>query len=187
MVPVELLPVVEVVPGPQTDPEIIETVRFWLTELRQVPIILKKEVPGHVVGRLIAAVWRESIQLVLDVVVDVQTMDAAVQLGPGLAWATSGPHLNRALDAGPEGIAAHIAERLGNFEPRWQSLAKWDQLSTEDRQKIQRAIEKAYGSRIDDLRTARRFRLIQELDIASEGPTGGWQGELSIVKPPEPR
>jgi 3-hydroxyacyl-CoA dehydrogenase len=179
--------VVEVVPGPQTDPEIIETVRFWLTELRQVPIILKKEVPGHVVGRLIAAVWRESIQLVLDGVVDVQTMDAAVQLGPGLAWATSGPHLNRALDAGPEGIAAHIAERLGNFEPRWQSLAKWDQLSTEDRQKIQRAIEKAYGNRIDDLRTARRFRLIQELDIASEGPTGGWQGELSIVKPPEPR
>lgn len=187
MVPVELLPVVEVVPGPMTDPEIIETVRFWLTELRQVPIVLKKEVPGHVVGRLIAAVWRESIQLVLDGVVDVQTMDAAVQLGPGLAWATAGPHLNRALDAGPEGIGAHIAERLAAFENRWQNLAKWDQLSSEDRQKIQRAIEKAYGNRIDDLRTARRFRIIQELDIAGEGPTGGWPGELSIVRPPEPR
>ena len=187
MVPVELLPVVEVVPGPQTDPEIIETVRFWLTELKQIPIVLKKEVPGHVVGRLIAAVWRESIQLVLDGVVDVQTMDAAVQLGPGIAWATSGPHLNRALDAGPEGISAHIAERLMTFEARWQNLAKWETLSTEDRQKIQRAIEKAYGGRIDDLRTERRFRVIKELDIHEEGPTGGWPGQLSLVRPPEPK
>ena len=187
MVPVELLPVVEVVPGPMTDPEIIETVRDWLVQVRQVAIVLKKEVPGHVVGRLIAAVWRESIQLVLDGVVDVQTMDAAVQLGPGLAWASAGPHLNRALEAGQEGISAHIAERLATFESRWQNLAKWDQLGTEERQKIQRAIEKAYGGRIDDLRTSRRFRVIQELDIAAAGPTGGWPGELSLVRPPEPR
>ncbi len=103
MVPVELLPLVEVVPGPMTDTEIIETVRSWLTDLKQVPIVLAKEVPGYVVGRMIAAVWREAIQLVLDGVVDVQTMDAAIQLGPGLAWAAGGPHLNRALEAGRGG------------------------------------------------------------------------------------
>lgn len=187
MVPVEFLPLVEVVPGPMTDSDVVDAVRFWLRELRQEPIVLSKEVPGHVVGRLIAAVWRESIQLVLDGVVDVQTMDAAVQLGPGLAWAAGGPHLNRALEAGAQGIAAHVADRLVAFEQSWHHLAKWDQLGTEERQKIQRAIEKAYGTRTDDLRSARGFRILQELEIADQGPTGGWQGELQLVKPPELR
>jgi 3-hydroxyacyl-CoA dehydrogenase len=187
MVPVEYLPLVEVVPGPMTDSDVVETVRSWLRDLRRVPIVLTKEVPGHVVGRLIAAVWRESIQLVLDGVVDVQTMDAAVQLGPGLAWAAGGPHLNRALEAQGEGIAAHIAERLAAFERSWQNLAKWDQLGSEERQRIQRAIEKAYGGRIADLQTQRGFRILRELEIADEGPTGGWPGDLAIVRPPEPR
>src|SRR6478736_2917584 len=186
MVPVEFLPLVEVVPGPLTDSEVVESVRQWLKELHHVPIVLEKEVPGHVVGRLIAAVWRESIQLVLDGVVDVQTMDAAVQLGPGLAWAAAGPHLNRALEA-KGSIGSHVAERLVAFEESLKHLAKWEQLGTEERQRIQRAIEKAYGNRVDELATVRRFRVIQELEIASEGPTGGWPGELSIVRPPGPR
>lgn len=185
MVPVEFLPLVEVVPGPMTDSDVVDAVRHWLRELRQMPIVLQKEVPGHVVGRLIAAVWRESIQLVLDGVVDVQTMDAAVQLGPGLAWAAGGPHLNCALEAGDRGIAARVADRLVAFEQSLQHLAKWDQIGGEDRQKFQRAIEKAYGGRTDDLRTMRGFRILRELEIADEGPTGGSQGELSLVKPPE--
>lgn len=187
MVPVELLPLVEVVPGPMTDTEIIETVRSWLTDLKQVPIVLAKEVPGYVVGRMIAAVWREAIQLVLDGVVDVQTMDAAIQLGPGLAWAAGGPHLNRALEAGRGGISSHVAQKLVSFEDSLHTLAKWEKLEPEDRQKLQRAIEKAYGGRTEDLQTMRRHRVIRELDIADEGPTGGWPGELSIVRPPEPK
>ena len=188
MVPVELLPLVEVVPGPLTDSEAIESVRQWLKDLRRAPIVLEKEVPGHVVGRLIAAVWRESIQLVLDGVVDVQTMDAAVQLGPGLAWAAAGPHLNRALEAkGDADIGGHVSERLAAFEESWKHLAKWDQLASGDRQRIQRAIEKAYAGRLTDLRAKRGFRVISELEEADEGPTGGWSGELSIVRPPDPR
>lgn len=187
MVPVELMPLVEVVPGPATDADAVETVRYWVRRLDRVPIVLKKEVPGHVVGRLTAALWREAIQLVLDGVVDVATMDAAVQLGPGLAWTASGPHLMRALGSGAGGIGQHVAGRLVAFEERWKHIAKWESLSPEDRQKIQRGIEKAYSGRIPELRKARNERLIKELNIADEGPTGGWPGDLTIVRPPEAR
>jgi 3-hydroxyacyl-CoA dehydrogenase len=187
MVPVELMPLVEVVPGPATDSEAVESVRNWLRHLKRMPIVLNKEVAGHVVGRLTAAVWREAIQLVLDGVVDVATMDAAVQLGPGLAWTASGPHLTRAIGSGGHDIARHITERMVGFEARWQNLAKWEQLPPEDQHRIGRAIEKAYQGRIPQLRQARDARLIDELGVADQGPTGGWPGDLDLLRPPEPR
>ena len=187
MVPVELMPLVEVVPGPATDSEAIETIRYYIRRLDRVAIVLAKEVPGHVVGRLNAALWREAIQLVLDGVVDVATLDAAVQLGVGLAWTASGPHLMRALGAGQGGIAQHVAGRLLAFEDRWRTIANWVTLSPEESVKIQREIEKAYQGRIKELGAARNARLIKELAIADEGPTGGWPGDLTIVRPPEQR
>ncbi|HVX89597.1 MAG TPA: 3-hydroxyacyl-CoA dehydrogenase family protein [Gemmatimonadales bacterium] len=187
MVPVELMPLVEVVPGPKTDAEALELARHWIRTLGRVPIVLHKEVSGHVVGRLTAALWREAIQLVLDGVVDVQTLDAAVQLGPGLAWSASGPHLMRAIGSGKGSIAQHVAQRLVGFEERWRQIAKWESLTPEDAHKLQKGIEKAYTGRTDDLRTARDERLIKLLQIADEGPTGGWPGDLTIVRPPEPR
>lgn len=187
MVPVELMPLVEVVPGPQTDSDAVESARWWIRSLKRVPVVLNKEIAGHVVGRLTAAIWREAIQLVLDGVVDVSTIDAAVQLGPGLAWTASGPHLTRAIGSGGHDIARHVAERMVGFQARWRNLAKWDQLSPEDQQRIGRAIEKAYQGRVPDLRKARDARLIRELEIADQGPTGGWPGDLDLVRPPEQR
>jgi carnitine 3-dehydrogenase len=187
MVPVQLMPLVEIVPGPATKEDAVESVTYWVRSLGRVPIVLKKEVPGHVVGRLNAAIWREAIHLVLDGVADVMTMDAAVQLGPGLAWSASGPHLTRALGAGPEGISRHVAARLMDFHERWQHLAKWDQLSPEEATKIEKAIDRAYTGRIRDLRQARDERLIRGLESADKGPTGGWPGDLDLVRPPEQR
>ena len=187
MVPVELMPLVEVVPGPKTDTEATEQARGWIRSLERVPVVLHKEVSGHVVGRLTAALWREAIQLVLDGVVDVQTLDAAVQLGPGLAWTASGPHLMRAIGSGKGSISQHVAQRLVGFEERWKVIAKWETLSPEDSHKLQKGIEKAYAGRTDELRTARDARLIEMLKIADQGPTGGWPGDLTIVRPPEQR
>ena len=123
----------------------------------------------------------------LDGVADVMTMDAAVQLGPGLAWSASGPHLTRALGAGPEGISRHVAARIMDFQERWQNLAKWDQLSPEEATRIEKAIDRAYTGRIRDLRQARDERLVRGLESADKGPTGGWPGDLDLVRPPEGR
>ena len=82
--PPELLPLVEVVPSDQTDPRAIERAGAYLLALGRMPIVLRRAVPGYVVGRIAAAVWRECIDLVLRGAIDVADLDRAVSLGPAL-------------------------------------------------------------------------------------------------------
>src|SRR2546422_3262650 len=72
------------------------------------PILLKKAIPGYVVGRITAAVWRECIALVLEGVIDVDQLDRAVSLGPALGWAAAGPHLTYHLAAGDGGVTLFL-------------------------------------------------------------------------------
>jgi carnitine 3-dehydrogenase len=157
--PPEIIPLVEVVPGKFTEPQAEETVRAWLRALGRVPITLKREVPGNVVGRIAAAVWRECIDLVLTGVVDVDDIDRAVSLGPALGWAAAGPHLTYHLGAGEGGVKLFLDQLLQAFELWWGSLAQWDHLEPEQVRALTALIERAYGERIGELGAARDRRL----------------------------
>ena len=165
--PVELLPAVEIVPSPLTDSACVEDVRFWLTALGRVPIILKKEIDGSVMDRISAAVWRECIHLVLEGVVDVVDVDTAIEMGPALGWAAAGPHLSSQLGAS-EREAGLLARRISHYAGRWEKLANWHQLTPEQQLRLARAIEKAYGSQLPQLRAARDTRLARLLNALSE-------------------
>jgi 3-hydroxyacyl-CoA dehydrogenase len=52
--PPELLPLVEIVPGAETDPQAIERASAYLLALGRMPIVLRRAVPGYVVGRIAA-------------------------------------------------------------------------------------------------------------------------------------
>jgi len=166
--PVELIPLVEVVPSPRTDPSCVEDIRFWLSMLGRSPIVFKKEVPGNIAGRLSAAVWRECIHLVIDGVLDVEDVDRAVSVGPALGWTASGAHLDRHLAAGDWGIEVLLAQVLGTYEEIWKTLAEWKQLSVEDQKKLARLVEKAYAQYIPELREARDSRLVRLLEALRE-------------------
>jgi hypothetical protein len=63
--PPHLIPLVEVVGGGQTSEETIErAMEFYRAEGKR-PIRVRRELRGHIANRLQAAVWRESIHLVL--------------------------------------------------------------------------------------------------------------------------
>ena len=171
--PVELIPVVEVIPGPNTDPDCTEDVRFWLTGLGRVPVVLRKEIPGGVVGRVQAAVWRECIQLVLEGAMDVVDVDIAMEMGPSLGWVAAGPHLTSHLGAGEQGVGMFIANLLSTYEHWWENLATWSKLSTEDQSRLVKAIEKAYGGQLPRLRAARDTRLARLLNVLSDGRRTG--------------
>src|SRR5206468_5220905 len=102
--PPELIPIVEVVPEGRTSVAAITRAVGYLRALGRHPILLKKSIPGYVVGRIAAAVWRECIDLVLRGVISVDDLDRAVSLGPGIGWAAAGPHLTYHLAAGEGGI-----------------------------------------------------------------------------------
>lgn len=157
--PPELLPLVEVVPAAETDPAAVERASGYLLALGRMPIVLHRAVPGYVVGRIAAAVWRECIDLVLSGAIDVADLDRAVSLGPALGWAAAGPHLTYHLAAGPGGVTIFLQRLLTSFERWWEDLASWEKLDPAQQRSLIGAIEKAYEGRIEQLREARDRRL----------------------------
>jgi 3-hydroxyacyl-CoA dehydrogenase len=157
--PPELIPLVELVPGTHTAPATLARALDYLQSLGRVPIVLKKAVPGYVVGRVAAAVWRECIDLVLAGVIDVADLDRAISLGPALGWAAGGPHLTYHLAAGAGGVPAFLQHLLNAFESWWSNLAVWQKLEPEQQRALIHTIEKAYGGDVERLRAARDRRL----------------------------
>ncbi len=157
--PPELVPLVELVPGPQTDPTLLEVLKGWLRALNRMPVTIRKPVPGNLAGRIAAAVWREAIDLVLTGVVDVEDLDRAVSLGPALGWAAAGPHLTYHLAAGNRGVKGFLQQLLGTFEGLWSTLPTWSRLDPEKERQLISAVERAYAGQIEEIRAARDRRL----------------------------
>jgi 3-hydroxyacyl-CoA dehydrogenase len=167
--PPELIPLVELLPGPATDRAMLELLKGWLRALGRIPVTLKKPVRGNVAGRISAAVWREAIQLVLDGAIDVDDLDRAVSVGPALAWAAAGPHLSYRLSAGKRSVHGHLQQVVQSYEAVWSELASWNHLEPERQQQLIALIERAYRDNVDQLRTARDRRLaaiLQGLELS---------------------
>jgi 3-hydroxyacyl-CoA dehydrogenase len=157
--PPELIPLVEIVPSPETDRVLLQVVRGWLRALGRIPIMLKKPVQGNVVGRIAAAVWREAIDLVQKGVIEADDLDRAVSLGPALGWAAAGPLLSYHLAAGERGVAAFFQHLIHTFESLWGDLADWTHLEPDDQQALIHAVERTYHGQLSRIRSARDRRL----------------------------
>lgn len=118
---------VELVKGKQTSDETVQLCYEFYKSINKEPIIVNKEVPGHVASRIQMALWRECADLVLNGVCSVKDVDAACSYGPGLRWALMGPHLIWDL-SNPKGIAATI-EHIGPSMNIWlPDMANWEKL-----------------------------------------------------------
>jgi 3-hydroxypropionate dehydrogenase (NADP+) len=170
--PVELIPLVELVPGPGTDSALVELLKGWLRALGRVPVTIRKATPGMVAGRIAAAVWREAIELVLTGVIDVDDLDRAASVGPALSLAAAGPHLTYHLAAGKEGATGHLQRMLVSFERSWSQLAKWEKLEPDQQQRIIQAIQAAYADKTEVLRAARDRRLAATLRAMEQARQG---------------
>ena len=89
--PAHLIPVVEVVMGPETTQETVDAAVALLREAGKTPAVLRKEVPGFIANRLQSALLRESLSLVEDGVCSMEDIDAVVSLGFGRRLAIFGP------------------------------------------------------------------------------------------------
>ncbi|WP_439379195.1 3-hydroxyacyl-CoA dehydrogenase NAD-binding domain-containing protein [Amycolatopsis lexingtonensis] len=122
--PPHLIPLVEVVPGRDTAPEVVDRAVAFYTSIGKRPIRLSREVPGHVANRLQAALWQEAYSLVERGVATVADIDAAIANGPGLRWAVLGPFVNQHLSGGAGGLA-HVLAHLGPpTEAWWRDLGR---------------------------------------------------------------
>ncbi|HET8790135.1 MAG TPA: 3-hydroxyacyl-CoA dehydrogenase NAD-binding domain-containing protein [Modicisalibacter sp.] len=158
--PPHLMPLVEVSGGDLSDEAAIDWAMRFYTLLGKKPVRLRRDIEGHIAGRLSAALWREAVSLVDQGVASVSDIDAAVVYGPGLRWATMGPHLTYHLGGGEGGIR-HYLEHLGDSQQRrWESLGK-PALTTELKDTIASGVlEEAQARSIEDLALDRDRKLV---------------------------
>jgi 3-hydroxyacyl-CoA dehydrogenase len=163
--PPHLLPLVEIV---GEDDAIIARACAFYRSLNRRPVILKKEVPGHIANRLSSALYREAVYLVEQGIASVEDIDAAISEGPGLRWSIMGPHMTYHLGGGEGGIA-HYLEHLGpSQERRWTSLGS-PNLTEEVKGAIVAGIEaESAGRSIADLEAQRDHLLVEILRLKNE-------------------
>ncbi len=126
LLPVYLIPVVEIVGGEQTSSKTVKSSAELMRRLGKIPILLQKEVPGYIVNRLQAALLREAIDLVHKGVASAEDVDNAFCNGVGLRDPFIGPLL-RAHLAG-NGIERFLKNYKQSYENRWRSMDTWESI-----------------------------------------------------------
>ena len=89
--PPHVIPVVEILPGVKTDPDVVTRTRDFMTSVGQTPVLMNFYVPAFLLNRIQSAVIREAISLVESGVADVDAVDAVIRDGLVIRWALMGP------------------------------------------------------------------------------------------------
>jgi 3-hydroxyacyl-CoA dehydrogenase len=89
--PPHLIPMIEIIPGEKTSPEVTATTQELVRQIGYYPCTLKKEVPGFVENRVLYAIMRECLALVDEGVVDAEELDLNVKWGIGYKLAVVPP------------------------------------------------------------------------------------------------
>jgi L-gulonate 3-dehydrogenase len=109
--PPYLVPVVELVPSPETSRATIDFADSLMRALKRSVVHVRKEVQGFVLNRLQAALLREAWALVEDGVASCEDIDRTVRDGLGWRWSFMGPF--ETIDLNAAGGVADYAARLG--------------------------------------------------------------------------
>ena len=167
--PPHLVPLVELVGGPATSAPVIEAMRVFYEGLGKVPVVLRKEVPGHVANRLAAALWREAVDLVDRGVASVEDVDKALRAGPGLRWALMGQHLIYHLGGGSGGYDAFIRTIGASFAAYYDGMATWREMPPSAHSAVVEGVEQEVkGRSLQDLAAWRDQRLARLLKALQE-------------------
>ena len=120
--PPYLIPLVEVLGGEKTDPEVVEWTMEFYRAFDKYPVFLEREVPAFIASRLQEAMWREALHMIAAGEATVEMIDDCITEGPGLRWVVTGPMMNFHLAGGPEGMK-HVLDHFGpTLKEPWTRL-----------------------------------------------------------------
>jgi 3-hydroxyacyl-CoA dehydrogenase len=123
VLPVHLIPVVEIAGGEQTSRETVMETYHFMEALGKTPVLLKREVPGYIVNRLQAAILREAISLVDKGIASAEDVDIAFCMGPGIRDPLVGPFLR--IHLAGRGIEGFIENYSQSYRYRWETMETW--------------------------------------------------------------
>ncbi len=165
--PVFLVPLVEIVPGKQTNPQAMVDARAFYEAIGKVPVTLKKEVPGYLENRLTAALYREAIDLAINDVASVEDIDKTIWAGPGLRYALMGPLTIYHLGGG-EGGTKYFIDHLGTALTQWwEDMNTWTKIPEGAADILEKGVVEAMdGKSIADMCAWRDKKLVELLKVA---------------------
>ncbi|WP_232624491.1 3-hydroxyacyl-CoA dehydrogenase family protein [Paraburkholderia ginsengisoli] len=116
--PPHMIPLVEVVPGTATAPEVTQRTADLMSAIGMEPVVLAKAIPGFVGNRLQFAVLREALNIVRSGAATPDVVDRVMKASLGRRWGIVGPlegadmgGLDTFLD-----IASHLMPELAKDE-----------------------------------------------------------------------
>ena len=154
--PVYLLPLVEVVPSPATDPSIRDRGIELLTGIGMHPLPIRKEIDAHVADRLLEAAWREALWLVRDGIATTAEIDDAIRYGFGLRWAQMGLFDTYRIAGGEAGMKHFLAQFGPALQWNWSRLTDVPELTDDLIDRIAEQSDRQSGA--DDTRRLERIR-----------------------------
>ena len=121
--PAQLMKLIEMSPGVNTDPAIFQTAWDWTLAAVQHPVETQDK-PGFILNALLVPFNNDAIRAVEAGVASPADIDKAIAYGPGMRWALMGPHLTYHLGGGAGGYR-HYLDHLGpTQEARWRELGE---------------------------------------------------------------
>lgn len=77
--PVPLMPIVEVIKGEKTRPDVFELAKTVSEAVGKTPVLVRKDVPGFILNRINYSFWSEALRRIDDGDFEPKTIDAAIQ------------------------------------------------------------------------------------------------------------
>jgi carnitine 3-dehydrogenase len=116
--PSHLIPLVEVVGGDKTEPEVVTWALEFARFLQKEPVQVKMETSGHLTNRLQFALVKEAIACLVEGVASASDIDRAVRYGLAPRWMLMGSLLTLHLAGGKGGMKG-ILDHAGQAIESW--------------------------------------------------------------------
>ena len=183
--PVYLLPLVEIVGGSKTNKAAVDAARDFYLDLGMHPMVVDREIPGHISDRLQEAMWREILHMVAAGEATTDELDQSIVYGPGMRWAIMGTNMTFHIAGGEAGMRHMLAQFGPALEWPWTRL-KAPELTDDliDRM-VEGTSQQAAGRSIRELETIRDECLVamqqvfRKYDMASGATLNAFEKRLA--------
>jgi carnitine 3-dehydrogenase len=169
--PPHIIPLVEVVGGSKTSPEVIQRAIAFYASIGKKPIYLRKELSGHAANRLQAALYREVLYLIEQGILSVEDVDTAVSWGPGLRWGLMGQNMLWHIGGGEGGIRQFMEKFMDPLAVLMKELGN-PEVTTKLKQTIIDGVMQEAGNRsVKQLAEGENEMLLQLIDLRTKDAT----------------
>ncbi|KAL4779240.1 hypothetical protein BJX76DRAFT_341370 [Aspergillus varians] len=172
--PPHIMPLLEIVPSPETSPERVEFAReyFSIPGSRHRPVVIRKEIPGFVGNRLAFALLREACYLVQEDVVTAADLDTILMASLGPRWAGNGLFESYQRGGGEGGIRTLLDNIGGTIQDVWDGRGEVNILGEQGagpwKEKVIQQTNETYGTLTPEETREKEQRLREILKLQTQ-------------------